>query len=278
MYKIFSDEASLNTDRLILKLMLIITAASLIFPLVTILFDIYQYRVWWAYEPDVDISSNIAEKSLSRKHKRFIPYILTERFRTNATGNRKCKNGNTCQKTELEHVVMFHASDHEPQPRWSAEHPVYIGFHRTTPQAAIEIAKSEFRGSARGMLGPGAYFARSTKATLSKIGKPEQTGAWFVAEIRMGEVFQVEEHSIRSFTKNTHFDHDLQRYVVNGNWHGNYDTCYFNHHVPSRDEFCIKDPAVQILRWVVVIETPHDKKIAAYGLNEELYARACGCC
>lgn len=38
------------------------------------------------------------------------------------------------------------------------------------------MAKSDFRPSLKGMLGPGAYFARSTKATLYKIGKEDQTG------------------------------------------------------------------------------------------------------
>jgi hypothetical protein len=85
--------------------------------------------------------------------------VLIERFRTAKLGNRKCKYGNACRGQELEHVVIFHPSDYQPQPRWSTVYPNYIGFHRTTPQAAFNIAKSDFVPSKKGMLGPGAYFA-----------------------------------------------------------------------------------------------------------------------
>jgi hypothetical protein len=127
------------------------------------------------------------------------------------------------------------------------------------------------------MLGPGAYFARSTEATLMKIGKPDQTGDWFVVEISMGKVFSVEETSIRTYPSSTLFNPDLKRFVSNGDWHQEYDTCYFKHSTESKDEFCIKDPEKQIIRWVVVIEAPHDKKIASYGLDVELEAGPCGC-
>jgi hypothetical protein len=277
MYGVLLGQTSSSLDQRILKSLLIVTAGSLILPLLTILLDLYHYRVWWAYEPDVDIPPDIAKKPLSRKHKRFIPYPLIGDFRTNEMGNGQCKAGSSCHRSKLEHVVIFHSSKHEPQPRWSPKYPVYIGFHRTTPQAAISIAKTEFRGSLTGMLGPGAYFARSTEATLMKIGKPDQTGAWFVAEIFMGKVFSVEETSIRSYPSNTLFDPNLKRSISNGDWQQEYDTCYFKHSTESKDEFCIKDPEKQIIRWVVVIEAPHDKKIASYGLDVELEAGPCGC-
>ncbi|CAF2804844.1 unnamed protein product [Rotaria sp. Silwood2] len=277
MYGLIMTESLTSSDRTVLQALLIITAASLIFPFLTIILDIYHYRVWWAYKPDVDISPDIAKKPLSHKHKRYIPYVLTERFRTTAFGNRKCKYGNRCQGRELEHVVMFHSTEYKPQPRWSNKYPIYIGFHRTTPQAAVSIAKSEFRGSLKGMLGPGAYFARSTDATLSKIGKADQIGAWFVAKISMGKVFEVDEDSIRS-RSNNNVEPVLQPFVQNGEWHAEYDTCYFKHHIESKDEFCIKDPEKQILKWVVVIEPPHDRKISAYGLDTELNSGPCGFC
>jgi hypothetical protein len=276
MYRLLFDEAP--TGRNALQTLLTISSVCLVFPLVTILLDLYHYRIWWTYQPDIDISKDINRKPFSRKHKRFIPYVLTEPFRTAALGNRKCKYGNGCRGRELEHVVIFHSSDYQPQPRWSNEYPIYIGFHRTTPQAAFSIAKSEFVPSKKGMLGPGAYFARSTEATLSKIGKADQTGAWFVAEISMGKVFLVDDYSIRKFPNNKRFNADLERFIRNGDWSAQYDTCYFKHYIDSRDEFCIKDPAKQILRWVIVIETPYDRKISLYGLDYELNSAAFGCC
>jgi hypothetical protein len=276
MYRILSDEAP--EGRNILQILLLVTAVCLIFPLLTILLDVYHYRVWWAYEPIIDIPPDIARKAFSKKHKRFIPYVLTERFRTDAIGNRKCKYEDACERRQLDHVVIFHSSKHQPQPRWSEEYPIYIGFHRTKPEAAYSIAKSEFAPSSKGMLGPGAYFARSTDATLSKIGKSDQTGAWFVAEISMGKVFMVNEHSIRKYPNNKRFDANLERFVRNGDWSTEYDTCYFKHHTESKDEFCIKDPANQILRWVVVIEEPYDKKLDLYGLANELDRGSFSCC
>ena len=64
------------------------------------------------------------------------------------------------------------------------------------------------------MLGPGAYFARSMSATLSKIGKPDQTySAWFVAEIVMGTVFHVDQDLIRRHANNPYYDPGLHHYV-----------------------------------------------------------------
>lgn len=276
-YDIMYDLSSDPAKRELLHFLLLITGMCLIFPFLTILLDVYHYRVWWAYKPDIDLPPDIAGKPFSSKHKRFIPYVLTERFRTNTIGNRQCKYGNNCQSPELEHVVIFHSSDYRPQPRWSENHPVYIGFHRTTPEAAFRIAMSEFRPSAGGMLGPGAYFARSTAETMGKIGKATQTGAWFVAEIRMGNVFEVDESLIRQTPNNSSYDYDLHRYVHDGEWSKKYDTCYFRHSTESKDEYCIKDPATQILRWVVVVEAPHDRKIYSYGLATEINSAACGC-
>jgi hypothetical protein len=276
MYKVLLNETTTSTDQSIIQTLLIVTAITILFPFLTILLDIYHYRVWWAYEPDIGTKPEIARKPYSRKHKRFIPYSLLGRFRTDTIGNRQCQNGNNCHRIDLEHVVIFHSSSHEPQQRWSSRHPIYIGFHRTTPEVAMLIAKSDFNGSLKGMLGPGAYFARSTDATLSKIGKPDQTGAWFVAEISMGNVYPVEEHSIRSYAGNTMYDNDLRQSVTKGEWSNNHDTCYFKHSIDSKDEFCIKDPKKQILRWVVVIETPYDKNIDAYGLDKELGSGSCG--
>jgi hypothetical protein len=278
MYAILLNETTTSTDRNVIQALLAVTAGSLIFPFLTILLDLYHYRVWWAYEPDIIISADIVQKPFSRKHKRFIPYVLTEPFRTATFGNRKCKNGDRCQSRELEHIVIFHSSLYQPQPRWSDAYPIYIGFHRTTPEAAYKIATSEFRPSAKGMLGPGAYFARSTEATKGKIGKADQTGAWFVAEILMGKVYPINSYSIRSHPNNTRFNPDLCEYVKEGKWSDEFDTCYYRHHKDVRDEFCIKDPNKQILKWIVIIEAPYDRKLSSYGLDAELKSGRYGCC
>ena len=201
-----------------------------------------------------------------------------EEFRTSEIGNRSCKFGNNCVIQNLEHVVIFHSSNYQPQLRWSTMYSVYIGFHRTTPQAAFNIAKSDFQPSKKGMLGPGAYFARSNQSTLGKIGKADQTGAWFVAEIKMGKVFIVNDYSIRRSADNPAYNAELHHFVQSGEWQENYDTCYFQHQYDSRDEFCVKDPANQIIRWVIVIEPAHDEKLSRYGLEEELSSGVCSWC
>lgn len=141
----------------------------------------------------------------------------------------------------------------------------------------MNIAKSEFRPSIKGMLGPGAYFARSTQATYAKIGKPEQTGAWFVAKIRMKNVYVVDLEQIREEVNSPRFDPEVKKYVKSGEWRQKYDTCYFQHTDAKSDEFCIKNPEDQIIEWVVVIEGRHDKKLSSYKLDEEFKDILCCC-
>lgn len=67
---------------------------------------------------------------------------------------------------------------------------IYVGFHRTTAEAAVMIAHSDFRisNSGKQMLGYGVYFARSISGTL---GKARHGGATICAEIQMGRVKEV---------------------------------------------------------------------------------------
>jgi hypothetical protein len=84
--------------------------------------------------------------------------------------------------------------------------PHYIGFHTTTSEAAISSAHSEFKVSGTVCLGKGAYFARSIDGTINKArgGK----GARFLAEVRMGKMYEVERQLIdkkhRSFNPEVH--------------------------------------------------------------------------
>jgi hypothetical protein len=43
-----------------------------------------------------------------------------------------------------------------------------IGFHQTTPESALAIAKSGFRPGSDGSCGPGIYFARTLNDTFNK--------------------------------------------------------------------------------------------------------------
>lgn len=61
-------------------------------------------------------------------------------------------------------------------------------------------------------------------------------------------------------------------------WHEEYDTCYYNHPDENRDEFVIKDPDSQIVKWVVLVDQPFDPKVQAYGLDTEYQNTGCGCC
>lgn len=201
------NETSISPVRDSLRALSIISGVFLIFPILTILLDVYHCRVWWPYHPAIyDVPHEIIEKPFSPKHKGFIPYVLTEQFRTTTIGNRKCNKGNNCRKRDLEHMVIFHATDYQPQARWSNEYPVYIGFHRTKPESAYSISKSDCRPSRYGMLGPGAYFVRSTQATRYKIGQQDQIGAWIIAKISMSKVFFVDDYSIRAHLNDPRFD------------------------------------------------------------------------
>lgn len=137
------------------------------------------------------------------------------------------------------------------------DQPTYIGFHVTHPQHAVKIAKEGFLPSSQGMLGPGTYFARSLDAAYAKVGPQGGRGAWIIAEIRMGKVFEVHRGRIDSNT------------VSSGAWHSKFDTCYCSHPNDNLDEFCIKDPDKQIIRWVMVIEKEYDPKVEKLGLDTE---------
>ena len=250
-----------SSERFIIVALLSTTAVSLIFPFLTVLLDIYHYRVWWAYQPDVNAPQTDLVKPLSRKHKRFIPYVLIERFRTAALGNRKCKNGDQCRDRQLEHIVIFHSADFRPQPRWS-DTEKYIGFHRTRADFAISIAHSDMKISQTPpqMLGFGIYFARSIERTE---GKARNDGAYICAEIRMGNVLVLKRS-------------ELHRVKNTNSWWSEYDTVYYQHEEEARDEFCVKSPD-QVLKWIIYIETPMDKKVESYGMDTEYNDTLCYC-
>jgi hypothetical protein len=198
--------------------------------------------------------------------------------RKNMLGDRPCTS-DPCRNRHLSHVVVFHGKDYKPQARWSTlkkDDPkaTYIGFHTTTPKAAVSIVHSEFRPSSEGMLGEGVYFARSIADT---IGKAQNSGgACIIAEIRMGKVFEFDKNTIY-LTRNPRHDKALYSFVRSSEWQKDYDTCYMNHEDESKDEFCIKNAKKQIIKWVVVVDERYDKKVAQYGLNTEFDSTQCYC-
>jgi len=254
-----------------------LTAFTLVCLFSTLFLDLYHYCVWWHYTPYIDTTCCCCR---SRQHTRYLPYILVGEYRNDKIwGDRSCPQ-NPCPKRRLEHITTFHSSTFQPQARWTElpkpeppcdpnkkpkHQPTYIGFHTTKADSAVLIAKSGFLPSSKGMLGPGAYFARSLQATIGKVGLSGGHGAWIIAEIRMGDVYVTKRQSIDP------------NFVTNGAWRDQYDTCYCVHPDDNLDEFCIKDPKKQIVKWVIVIKEEHDPKVKKLGLDTEFDSTAYGC-
>ncbi|CAF1091682.1 unnamed protein product [Adineta ricciae] len=253
-------------------------SVSMIFLAGTLLLDLYHYGVWWCYTPSIDTRCHCR----SRKHKRYLPYhIVGKENRKDMIGDRECAVRD-CRNRHLSHVAIFHSESYHPQPRWSrlkAEDPAatYIGFHVTKASSAVSIVHSEFHRSSQGMLGKGVYFARSTAGARAKAEAGKSGGAFIIAVVKMGKVFEVDKRQIYRTKTSRTFDKTLHDFVFESKWHAKYDTCYMNHDDESKDEFCIKDPESQILKWVVVIEKEYDTKVKEYGLDTEFDSTVCYC-
>jgi hypothetical protein len=243
-----------------------VCAISLACLAMTVSLDLYYYFVWWHYRPGCDKKCSM----LSKKHKRYIPYHLLGYNRTMRLGDEPCADGYQCQNRTLEHIMIYHLSDHKPQPRFfdiygeDSENPRYIGFHQTSPEAAVSIAHSDFMISTKPkstMLGQGVYFARSMDATEQKANNG---GAYICAEIVMGRVKQVGPEVRGGSLRGTN------------DWWNEYDCVYFCHPDDDRDEFCVKSPH-QILQWVIVVMPQFDNKVQRYGLDKEFDNTMCGC-
>ncbi|CAF1213283.1 unnamed protein product [Adineta steineri] len=260
----------LISNHITTKSLAVVIAISFIFLLLNSLLDYYHYRVWWKYKPKfVKLQEEIIlpKTTFSTKHKRYLPYPLLGDKRTGSFGDGLCTN-KSCTNRKLEHILIFHLSDYQPQPRWSElkrlnpSAETYIGFHRTSAHAAAAIAHSDFRRSVKPpqMLGFGIYFARSIKNTD---GKARFKGAIIAAEIRMGNVKEVTRNELNT-VRNT------------DEWHPEFDTVYFNHEDDQRDEFCIYDET-QILKWIIVVDREHDDKFSDFGMDSEFYDTKCYC-
>jgi hypothetical protein len=166
--------------------------------------------------------------------------------------------------------MIYHLSDHKPQPRFfdlneeNSENARYIGFHQTSPEAAVSIAHSDFRISTKydsTMLGHGVYFARSMDATERKANNG---GAYICADILMGRVKKAGPEVYKNSLRGTN------------DWWKEYDSVYLCHSDDDRDEFCVKSPN-QVLQWVIVVMQEFDNKVEKYGLDKEFDDTMCGC-
>ncbi|UJR17622.1 hypothetical protein I4U23_004518 [Adineta vaga] len=235
------------------KSLAVIVAISFFFLILTSLLDYYHYRIWWHYKPQLtglEADFEMPTTSLSKKHKRYIPYHLLGDHRTMRFDDKACSNNNQCQNRDLEHIFIFHFEGYHPQPRYfdiqqtKSGKKLYIGFHQTDAESATLIAHSDFRISTRyesTMIGHGIYFARSREGTERKANR---CGAYICAEINMGRVLKLEPDE-----RNLYRD-------------------------PRYDEFCIKDPS-QILKWIIVIKRESDTKVTNYGLDGEFDDTKC---
>ncbi|CAF1118625.1 unnamed protein product [Adineta steineri] len=273
-------------------LIAIVCAISLVFIFNTLCLDFYRYWVWWHYTPKLDTRCHIT----SNKHERYLPYHMIGSFRDPRTLGDRPYTEKPCHKRTLDHIAVFHSYDYQPQDRWRDipkpppntepkksiipcikpklidNQPHYIGFHTTDPMAAISIAHSQFQPGRPGWIGQGIYFARSVAGTIGKA--KSEGGAFIIAEIRMGRVYEVERQVI---TKgHARFDAQIYEYAHRGKWKDDYDTCYMLQNPESTDEFAIKD-ASQIVKWVTVIEQDFDPKVERYGLLTEFDSTKCGC-
>lgn len=159
------------------KYMAAICSMSIIFLVLTMLIDFYQYRVWWYYRPDGAYKRCrccCCKQHFHASHQRFLPIPLLGIWREqNKIGNRPCQYtvSGTCSNLSLEHIVIFHAFDFKPLRRYQlGSDRTYIGFHQTTSENAASISQTGFRRSMTPpqMLGFGVYFARSFADTIGK--------------------------------------------------------------------------------------------------------------
>jgi hypothetical protein len=87
---------------------------------------------------------------------------------------------------------------------------------------------------------------------------------WFIAEIRIDKVYEI-EWSIQ------------QEDIHHIKWHTDYDTCYMIHYDDHLDEFSIKDPAKQIVKWEIAVDEEIDKRVDRLGLSADFNTIQCYC-
>ena len=159
------------------KRMAVLCAATVVLVVLSMLLDLYHYRVWWYYRPDGAYKKCrccCCKQRFHPSHKRFLPSPLSGKYRDKkSTTNSLCKQtvSDGCADLSLEHIVIFHTFDFKPLRRFQQNvDKTYIGYHQTKPESAVAISQESFKISRnkQQMLGFGIYFARSFASTQGK--------------------------------------------------------------------------------------------------------------
>ena len=204
---------------------------------------LHFYRIWYHYRPD---TSSDEKPSYSKFHRGFIPISLTHDQQTSHWQTSTCKKGNKCLSRNLYHVMMYHSGNTRYPPEQTENNQVVVGFHQTSHVAAYSIAKTEFRYSEKGWIGPGTYFATSLNHTEFKAN---QFGAYICAKVDLGNTKRIRSPS---------------------DWKSGekHDTVYYEH-PNSADEFCVHN-LKQIRSWIIVIDQDPNVEVLTTKNNKPL--------
>ena len=109
-------------------------------------------------------------------------------IRLEEMGTSTCSASQLCSTTDLHHILKCHDVLHLPERNCcyitTCRGDCLIGFHQTTPEVALLIAKTGFKCGSGGMYGGGIYFARTIDLTDRKA---LSNGAVICALVEMGK-------------------------------------------------------------------------------------------
>jgi hypothetical protein len=204
---------------------------------------LHYHRLWYHYRPDT--TSN-EKPNYHSDHIRFIPLSITNDQQTSHWQHSRCEEGNGCSSRNLYHVTIYHSGNTNYPPEQTGDNQIVVGFHQTSHAAAYSIAKTGFRHSQHGWIGPGTYFATSLNHTEFKAN---QFGAYICAKVDLGKT---------------------KRITTPTNWKsvGNCDTVYYQH-PRGADEFCVHNLR-QIRSWIIVIDEDPNEKLLLEKNNKQL--------
>jgi hypothetical protein len=222
----------------------IVAAFSFIPAIFLLVVEYLHYRrLWFHYRPD---TSDEEKPGYHPHHLRFIPISITNDQQTSHWQNSRCDRGEHCSSRNLYHVIMYHSGNTKYSPEQTTDGQIVVGFHQTSHAAAYSIAKTNFRHSKKGWIGPGTYFATSLNHTEFKAN---QFGAYICAEVDLGKTKRITDPK---------------------DWRSGdeYDTVYYAH-PRGADEFCVHN-LQQIRSWIIVIDQDPNVQLLSAKNNEPL--------
>lgn len=176
-----------------------------------------------------------AHDKLNRnKSIRFIPYALINDQRTSSWNKSLCHHEKYCTTQDLYHIVMFHSG----AKQYHRNDELMVGFHQTSPRAALGISKTQFKISDKGMLGAGVYFATCIDHTQFKA---EHFGAYACVLTSLGK---------NPYSTTKRRDPIAKK--------GDITSVYYEH-PGNRHEFCIRDPEL-VKEMIMVIDEKEKRK------------------